>query len=132
MEYTARSYSKFWDTITFDKEEVAEFFTSVHSRFTLNRDVYEHLDSRKTHLRQDVYEWCLDNLGHEFMMDHVLDRTFFSLEDLPNLTLAKNKVKMAKKLGPAKWCIIQGKGIAFSDSKDAMLFKLSWGVRGAQ
>lgn len=131
MLFNERKHSTFWDTLIFEGEEIDVFFpVRKLPAYRLRGDNFTMIDADVRILRQDVYEWCLENFGLEFNMDNPCERVYFNYEDLPDLTKPKIKKLREIRCFTQRWCVAAQRAIAFRDSKDAMLFKLTWCARG--
>ena len=131
MRFIERIHSSFWDTLVFEGEEIETFFPTRKVPFyRLNNEGVQFIQPDIRILRQDVYEWCLDNFGPEFHMDDPCERVYFNQADIPDITNPKIKKLREKRFYAQRWCISDQRAIAFRDPKDAMLFKLIWSARG--
>lgn len=131
MQFHPRLHSSFWDTISFEEAEVDVFFPKTKNRpCRLKNGNLNFIDPKHRVLRQDVYEWCLDQFGPEFYMDTALDRVYYVADDVPDLTIKATLKLLEKRYLVHRWCIVDHRGLAFTDAKDAMLFKLTWSARG--
>ena len=131
MLFNERKHSTFWDTLIFEGEEIDVFFpVRKLPAYRLRGDKFTMIDADVRILRQDVYEWCLENFGPEFNMDHPYERMYFNFADLPNMNDPKFKKLRETRYSDHRWCMASRMAIAFRDAKDAMLFKLTWCARG--
>lgn len=131
MRFQERVHSSFWDTLIFEDEELNVFFPERKSPFyRLKNDKIQFIEPNIRILRQDVYEWCLDQFGPEFNMDNPCDRVYYNFADVPDLTKPNIKKLRETRCFTQRWCVADQRAIAFRDSKDAMLFKLIWCASG--
>ncbi len=131
MKFVPRCHSTFWDVLTFDDDEIESFFPKdIRGHCRLKNGNLDFIDPRCRILRQDIYEWCLAQFGPEFYMENDLDRIYYDMADVPDITKKSNQKLLEKRHLYHRWCLTDHRGIAFTDAKDAMLFKLIWSARG--